>query len=73
MMLAFAVWGKRRLSNPQQIRAFLRGSEISVVFHGHKGEHAYFDHNYGPALQCGQSTQFAKHVLSLKHERLTDL
>lgn len=35
------------MSNLEQVRAFLRGSGIGVVVHGHKHEHAaYFDHIY---------------------------
>lgn len=35
------------MSNLEQVRAFLRGSGIGVVLHGHKHEHAaYFDHIY---------------------------
>lgn len=35
------------MSNLEQVRAFLRGSGIGVVIHGHKHEHAaYFDHIY---------------------------
>lgn len=35
------------MSNLEQVRAFLKGSEIAVVVHGHKHEHAaYFDHIY---------------------------
>lgn len=35
------------VSNLEQVRAFLRGSGIGVVIHGHKHEHAaYFDHIY---------------------------
>jgi hypothetical protein len=35
------------MSNLEQVRAFLRGSDIGVVIHGHKHEHAAdFDHIY---------------------------
>lgn len=35
------------MSNLEQVRAFLRGSDMGVVVHGHKHEHAtYFDHIY---------------------------
>lgn len=35
------------MSNLEQVRAFLKGSEIAVAIHGHKHEHAaYFDHIY---------------------------
>jgi Calcineurin-like phosphoesterase len=35
------------MSNLEQVRAFLKGSEIAVAVHGHKHEHsAYFDHIY---------------------------
>lgn len=35
------------MSNLEQVRAWLRGSGIGVVIHGHKHEHAaYFDHIY---------------------------
>ncbi|GJD94431.1 metallophosphoesterase [Methylobacterium iners] len=35
------------MSNLEQVRAFLRGSGIGLVIHGHKHEHAtYFDHIY---------------------------
>lgn len=38
------------ISNLEQVRAFLRGSGIGVVVHGHKHEHAvYFDHIYAAA------------------------
>jgi hypothetical protein len=35
------------MSNLEQVRAFLRGSEIAIAVHGHKHDHAaYFDHIY---------------------------
>jgi 3',5'-cyclic AMP phosphodiesterase CpdA len=35
------------ISNLPQLRAFLRGSALDIVLHGHKHEHAaYFDHIY---------------------------
>jgi hypothetical protein len=35
------------MSNLEQVRAFLKGSEIAMAVHGHKHEHAaYFDHVY---------------------------
>ncbi len=35
------------ISNLEQLRAFLRGSALDIVLHGHKHEHAaYFDHIY---------------------------
>lgn len=37
------------ISNLEQVRAFLSGSNIGVLLHGHKHEHAtYFDHIYTP-------------------------
>lgn len=42
------------MSNLEQVRAFLHGSGIDVVIHGHKHEHAaYFDHVYPSGANDG--------------------